>query len=115
MNNFNSTFYLNNNSSILFFEEPYDVSHITNDKKAYILFSNMDFILLLKEILQNKRNQNVLLKKDSIMGNVFMKGNKTLSVNINNICHEIIEKLNYHLNLFLEDFNFASGLSEMLT
>jgi hypothetical protein len=81
------------------FEDDWDLSKITNKDMTSILVSNYIYSELLKEILENDINNNVILNSDNKSGFVYMNHNdKYISMKSNKIAEKTMEKLNKTIN-----------------
>lgn len=102
-NNTNNT--INNNISINFKLEPFDgewdLSKINKFTRQSILFSKIMYTNLLKLILVNESNLNVIIEKDKNEGIIYKNDiEKLIKMNLKDIIDNSMYKLNKHLNDF---------------
>jgi len=96
---------IHNNISINFKLEPYDgdwnISKINKFTRQSIIFSNIMYTNLLKLILENESNLNVIIDKDKNEGIIYKNDiEKLIKVNLKDIIDNSMYKLNKHLNDF---------------
>ncbi len=106
----NNTVNGNNNNLInLFFEikspvpfdDDWDISHISPEKRAKIFISSMMYKKLLEEILKNELNLNVIIDSDSKSGMVYKNAiEKYINMNQIDIMNSTMDKLNKYLIIF---------------
>ena len=89
------------------FNEEWDVSKILIDRGTSILISNFMYTDLLKEILNNELNLNVILgDKNKEIGFVYTdEVNKYIKMKITDIVDSTMNKLNSHLLKFINERN----------
>ena len=56
----------------------------------------------LESLLKNKNNHNVIIDKESNSGLVYNKNNIEL-MTLDQICNKSVDKINHHLNQFIDD------------
>ena len=101
-NNYNKNLFVNFNLEP--FDNEWDVSKITKFTKHSILLSKIMYSNLLKTILENEKNLNVLIEKDTNTGLVYKNNvDKFITMNIKDIIEQSMEKLNKHLNDFYKE------------
>ena len=101
-NNYNKNLFVNFNLEP--FDNEWDVSKITKFTKHSILLSKIMYSNLLKIILDNEKNLNVLIEKDTNTGLVYKNNDdKFITMNIKDIIEQSMDKLNKHLNDFYEE------------
>ncbi len=104
-NNTNNTNVTNNitNINIEFktpvpFDDDWDISQINQEKKTTCLVSSIMYTELLKEILKNDTNLNVIIDKKSDSGMVYKNDiDKYIQMKIQDIIDNTMEKLKKHL------------------
>jgi len=91
------------------FEENWDLSQLTTDRKSYILFSEFMYTNLLNSILENEINNNVIINSDNKSGMVYMNhDDKYISMKAKQITEKTMEKLHDQLkNINNECKHFA--------
>ena len=95
INNFNF-------NSPISFDEDWDVSHLSDEEKTVLIISMYKYTKTLESLLKNKNNHNVIIDKASNSGLVYKKNNiETMS--LNEICDKSVDKINYHLNKFVDE------------
>jgi len=101
-NNYNKNLFVNFN--IEPFDKEWDVSKITKFTKHSILLSKIMYSNLLNAILENEKNLNVLIEKDTNTGLVYKNNvEKFITMNLKDIIEQSMDKLNKHLNDFYEE------------
>lgn len=101
-NNYNKNLFVNFNLEP--FDNEWDVSKITKFTKHSILLSKIMYSNLLKTILENENNLNVLIEKDTNTGLVYKNNaDKFITMNIKDIIEQSMQKLNKHLNDFYHE------------
>ena len=105
-NNTNNT--INNNISINFKLEPFDgewdLSKINKFTRQSILFSKIMYTNLLKLILDNESNLNVIIEKDKNEGIIYKNDiEKLIKMNLKDIIDNSMFKLNKHLKDFYNE------------
>lgn len=99
-NNINITNIILNMNNPVPFEEDWDLSKISNEKKNLLLFSKIMYTALLEEILKNEMNLNVIIDKDTNSGLVYTNENsekKYINMGYEKIIDESMKKLNKNL------------------
>jgi hypothetical protein len=74
------------------FEENWDLSEIDIYTKTKFLVSNIMYTSLLKKILENKKNQNIVIENNTNSGLVYING-KYITMKMNDIFKKTMEKL----------------------
>lgn len=101
-NNYNKNLFVNFNLEP--FDNEWDVSRITKFTKHSILLSKIMYSNLLNAILENEKNLNVLIEKDTNTGIVYKNNvEQFITMNITDIIDKSMEKLNKHLNDFYHE------------
>ena len=101
-NNYNKNLFVNFNVEP--FDNDWDVSRITKFTRHSILLSKIMYSNLLDNILQNEKNLNVLIEKDTNTGIVYKNNvDKFITMNIQDIIDKSMEKLNKHLKDFYNE------------
>ena len=83
------------------FNEDWNLSNINTDKKHLLLFSKIMYTKLLKEILENEINLNVIINKETNSGLVYSINNmkkEYINMDLETIVKKSMDKLNKHLN-----------------
>ncbi len=101
IDNLNVTNNFNLNSPISF-DEDWDLSHLTDEEKTVLIISMYKYTKTLESLLKNKNNHNVIIDKASNSGLVYKKNNFE-TMTLNEICDKSVDKINYHLNKFVDD------------
>jgi len=84
------------------FEEEWDLSEINNNDKHLLMISKIMYTQLLEKIMENDKNLNIIIDKDSNSGLVYTNSdNKKEYVNME--YEKIIEKSMYKINKHLTD------------
>jgi len=84
--------------TIVPFNEKWDTSHFQNKEKNYIITSLMKYTTLLDEILNNDKNLNVILEKDTLKAMIFKNDEeKYVNINKNDLYKDIMLKLKVEL------------------
>jgi hypothetical protein len=99
-NNINITNIILNVNNLIPFEEDWDLSKISSEKKNLLIFSKIMYTALLEEILKNEINLNVIIDKDTNSGLVFSNENsekKYINMDYKKIINESMKKLNKNL------------------
>ena len=99
--NLNITNHIHINSTVPFDKE-WDVSHLNNDEKTLLIISMHKYTKTLESLLKNKNNHNVIIDKSSNSGLVY-KNNNIETMSLDEICDKSVNKLNYHLNSFVDE------------
>lgn len=101
-NNYNKNLFVNFNVEP--FDNDWDVSRITKFTRHSILLSKIMYSNLLDNILQNEKNLNVLIEKDTNTGIVYKNNvDKFITMNIQDIIEKSMDKLNKHLKDFYNE------------
>ena len=86
------------------FDNDWDVSRITKFTRHSILLSKIMYSNLLDNILQNEKNLNVVIEKDTNTGIVYKNNvDKFINMNMQDIIDKSMEKLNKHLKDFYNE------------
>ena len=97
--NNNINLYIGLNTPIPF-EENWDLSKISNSEQFKIMVSDFMYSQLLKSILENDINNNVIINSDKKSGMVYMNhDDKYISMKSKHIVEKSMDKLNEHLNI----------------
>jgi hypothetical protein len=101
-NNYNKNLFVNFNVEP--FDNDWDVSRITKFTRHSILLSKIMYSNLLDNILQNEKNLNVVIEKDTNTGIVYKNNvDKFINMNMQDIIDKSMEKLNKHLKDFYNE------------
>lgn len=106
INNINITNIILDTSKLVPFDEDWDLSKISNDKKHLLLFSKIMYTTLLEEILKNEINLNVIMDKEGKSGLVYTNNEceeKYINMEYEKIIEKSMEKLNKNLNDIYKD------------
>ena len=108
--NNNTSNTINNNNILInlklesFDDDGWDVSKINKFTRHSLLLSKIMYTNLLKTILDNENNLNVIIEKESSEGIVYKNNiEKFIKMNIKEIIDESMFKLNKHLKDFYND------------
>lgn len=121
VNTINSNNINNNNVNLLYFDiktpvsfdENWDMSKI--DKKSNITCSNVMYTRLLKELLENENNLNVVIDNENESGIVYKNNeDKYIQMKSNEIADTTMKKLKNCLNE-INEYNKGEIMSEILT
>jgi hypothetical protein len=121
VNTINSNNINNNNVNLLYFDiktpvsfdENWDISKI--DKKSNITCSNVMYTRLLKELLENENNLNVVIDNENESGIVYKNNeDKYIQMKSNEIADTTMKKLKNCLNE-INEYNKGEIMSEILT
>jgi len=88
------------NDDLIPFNKDWDLSKISDEKKYLLLFSKFMYTNLLKEILENDANLNVIINKETNSGLVYSEENmekKYINMDLSTILEQSMEKLYRHL------------------
>jgi len=103
INNINNISNVNNiildvNPSPIPFDDNWDISKISESEKSKLMISQIMYTHLLKEILKNNSNLNVIIDKDKDFGIVYKNDlEKYIKMEIKDIVHDSMEKLQNNL------------------
>ena len=101
-NNYNKNLYLNFNVEP--FDNDWDVSRISKFTRHSILLSKIMYSNLLDNILQNEKNLNVVIEKETNTGLVYKNNvEKFITMNMQDIIDKSMDKLNKHLKDFYKE------------
>ena len=101
-NNYNKNLYVNFNVEP--FDNEWDVSRITKFTRHSILLSKIMYSNLLDNILQNEKNLNVVIEKETNTGLVYKNNvEKFITMNMQDIIDKSMDKLNKHLKDFYKE------------
>ena len=101
-NNYNKNLFVNFNVEP--FDNDWDVSRITKFTRHSILLSKIMYSNLLDNILQNEKNLNVVIEKETNTGLVYKNNvDKFITMNIQDIIDKSMDKLNKHLKDFYKE------------
>lgn len=101
-NNYNKNLFVNFNVEP--FDNDWDVSRITKFTRHSILLSKIMYSNLLDNILQNEKNLNVVIEKDTNTGIVYKNNvDKFITMNMQDIIDKSMDKLNKHLKDFYNE------------
>ncbi len=84
------------------FDDNWDVSHLSSHEKTVLIISMFKYTRTLESLLRNKNNHNVIIDKKSKSGIVY-KNNKFEIMDYNEICDRSFEKLDFHINSFINE------------
>ena len=88
------------------FDDNWDLSNISDDRRCRILYSKIMYTHLLEEILKNKINLNVIIDKDKDFGLVYKNSlEKYIKMEIKDIVKDSMDKLHKHLLEIIEYLN----------
>jgi hypothetical protein len=77
------------------FDNNWDISNISNEKKSYLITSKLMYTSLLDEILKNKNNLNVIIDKNKETGMIYKNDiEKYIQMKLKDIIVKTMEKLN---------------------
>ena len=80
------------------FEQNWDISEIDTSKKTQILVSNIMYTSLLNKILENEKNQNIVIENNTNSGLVYMnEKDKYITMKMDDIFEKTMEKLHKQL------------------
>ena len=86
------------------FDNDWDVSRITKFTRHSILLSKIMYSNLLDNILQNEKNLNVVIEKETNTGLVYKNNvEKFITMNMQDIIDKSMDKLNKHLKDFYKE------------
>ena len=118
----------NNNNNInivtpISFEQDWDISEIDTDKKTKIIISNIMYTSLLDKILENEKNQNIVIENDTNSGFVYInEKDKYIKMKMDDIFEKTMEKLHKQLSDIIIEFRnkdddtlSIGGLNSFLT
>ena len=80
------------------FEKEWDTKHIDMYLKQLLLLTDNKYTELLKQILENKNNLNVIMDKNSEVGYVYDSGNNYKNMEKDEIANLSMKKLHNELN-----------------
>lgn len=93
-------------NEIIGFNEKWNTDHIDEHLKNTILICNHRYTELLKIILENPLNQNVIINKDDLYGIVYNnKKNEYDKMSKDNIMEDVMNKLHEQLLKMVEDMD----------
>ena len=126
----NATLNVNSNNNIninivtpISFEQDWDISEIDTDKKTKIIISNIMYTSLLDKILENEKNQNIVIENDTNSGFVYInEKDKYIKMKMDDIFEKTMEKLHKQLSDIIIEFRnkdddtlSIGGLNSFLT
>jgi hypothetical protein len=83
------------------FDDDWDTSLISNDRKGFILFTKIMYTSLLEDLLKNEINLNVIIDKENDSGFVYKNDiEKYIQMRSNDIVKNTMDKLRNHLTDF---------------
>ena len=96
------------------FDEDWDISKITDDKKASLLISKIMYTGLLEEILKNEINLNIIIDKNNDLGMVYKNNiDQYIQMKSKDIVDNTMEKLRKHL-IEINDESKTTSILECL-
>ena len=96
------------------FDEDWDISKISDDKKASLLISKIMYTGLLEEILKNEINLNIIIDKNNDLGMVYKNNiDQYIQMKSKDIVDNTMKKLQKHL-LDINNDNDTTCLEECL-
>ena len=84
------------------FEENWNSSHLSTKEKIILIINMYKYTKTLESLLKNKNNHNVIIDRESKTGLVYNNHNIKL-MTLDQICNKSIDKINYHLNQFIDE------------
>lgn len=106
INNYNNIIIINQNNKLNPFDEKWIVDHIDILKKYEIIFNDNKYTNLLKEILLNKENLNIVIDSKSNSGIVYKNDEELfVKMKLKEIIDKSMEKLYQQLKLYFEENN----------
>ena len=84
------------------FDENWDSSHLSSLEKILLIIDMYKYSKTLESLLKNKNNHNVIIDRESKSGLVYNNHNIKL-MTLDQICNKSIDKINYHLNQFIDE------------
>ena len=98
-NTINNNIYIINLPNMpISFEKEWDTKHIDMYLKQLLLLTDNKYTELLKQILENKNNLNVIMDKNSEVGYVYDSGNNYKNMEKDEIANLSMKKLHNELN-----------------
>jgi hypothetical protein len=98
-NTINNNIYIINLPNMpISFEKEWDTKHIDMYLKQLLLLTDNKYTELLKQILENKNNLNVIMDKNSEVGYVYDSGNNYKNMEKDEIANLSMKKLHTELN-----------------
>ena len=96
------------------FDDDWDISKISDDKKASLLISKIMYTGLLEEILKNEINLNIIIDKNNDLGMVYKNNiDQYIQMKSKDIVDNTMKKLQKHL-LDINNDNDTTCLEECL-
>jgi len=93
----NNIFIIQNINLPVAFDKDWNTEHINLYLKQLLLLADNKYTDLLKKILENKNNLNVIIDKDTNSGYVYNSNNEYNSMDKSEIINKSMEKLHYEL------------------
>ena len=113
-NNININFNLNFEHPVPF-DEDWNLTDIDSSKKTELILSQLMYTQLLKEILNNDKNLNIIYEQNTDTGIVYKNDNeKYVNMNFNDIIENTMNKLKNYLLNFVNDSIKNNGLQQIL-
>ena len=113
-NNININFNLNFEPPVPF-DEDWNLTDIDSSKKTELILSQLMYTQLLKEILNNDKNLNIIYEQNTDTGIVYKNDNeKYVNMNFNDIIENTMNKLKNYLLNFVNDSINNNGLKQIL-
>lgn len=113
-NNININFNLNFEHPVPF-DEDWNLTDIDSSKKTELILSQLMYTQLLKEILNNDKNLNIIYEQNTDTGIVYKNDNeKYVNMNFNDIIENTMNKLKNYLLNFVNDSVKNNGLKQIL-
>jgi hypothetical protein len=101
-NTFNNTNITFNITSPIPFDQNWDVSKIDDKQKLILFLEDKKYSKTMEEILQNEKNLNIILDKDSDLGLIYKNDvEKFINMKSNDIIDKAMNKIYNHLAEFL--------------
>ena len=108
----NLTVNIENTENPLPFDDNWDLSNISDDRRCRILYSKIMYTHLLEEILKNKINLNVIIDRDKDFGLVYKNNlEKYIKMEIKDIVKDSMDKLHKHLLEIIEYLNNIESIN----
>jgi len=86
---------------LILFDNDWDISHISKEKKIYIITTNFMYTILLEEVFINEMNLNIIMNKNILNGYIYVIENEKknfVEIQTESLVIKIMSKLNKLLN-----------------
>jgi hypothetical protein len=102
----NQTIFIqDNNFNLKSFDEDWNVDHIDDYLKLFILLSQTKYTDFLKEVMKNKKNLNIIIEKNSDSGLVYKnESDNYVKIKIKELLEQLMIKINMQLQKIFDEY-----------